>query len=97
VNSYAAIAFATPVAALLLGWGAVALHRRSLRARLTPEERAGRPVERERELDASMAALRTRLEESQRSNAALRAALDQTARDRARHRTGPDEGAVPAR
>jgi len=31
MNSYAVIAFATPVAVVLLGWAAVALHRRSLR------------------------------------------------------------------
>ena len=32
MNGYAAVAFATPVATLLLGWAAVALHRRALAA-----------------------------------------------------------------
>ena len=31
MTGYAWIAFATPIAAALIGWAAVALHRRSLR------------------------------------------------------------------
>jgi hypothetical protein len=40
MNSYAVIAFSTPVAALLMGWAAVAMHRRSLRRSHEAETRS---------------------------------------------------------
>jgi hypothetical protein len=95
VNGYAAVAFATPVAALLLGWVAVALHRRSLLRGSTPEQRAERRARRERELDEQMAALRAKLDEAERESALLRARLDRDARERAARGAGPDAGIVP--
>jgi hypothetical protein len=43
MNSYALIAFATPVVVVLLGWAAVALHRRSLRRIHDAEVRGAAP------------------------------------------------------
>jgi hypothetical protein len=43
MNSYAVIAFTAPVAAVLLGWAAMALHRRSLRRSHDAEVRGAAP------------------------------------------------------
>lgn len=86
MNSYAVVAFATPVAALLLGWAGVALHRRSLGGRPSPEELAERLVQRERELEASLDAMIARADHTRKTAAMMRAELDELRSDEAARR-----------
>ena len=101
MNSYALVAFATPIAALLLGWAAVALHRRSLCGRSSHEDQhedqAERLAQRERELEASFDAMIVRADLTRKRVAVLRAELDQFERDEARRRSGSDDGTALAR
>jgi len=99
VNSYAVIAYATPVAAFLMGLLAVGLHRWSAYRRLSPEARAARNAQRDEKIRAEGEALEGRLRELVRENARLGAHLDQLARDAARERESrlPSNGTAPAR
>lgn len=97
VNSYALIAFATPAAALLLGWVAVALHRRSLRDRVLPKERARRLAQEEAELAASLDALIARADRLRKRTAKTRAELGQFEQDKARHQSRAGGGTALAR
>ena len=97
MNSYALVAFATPVAVLLFGWAAVALHRRSLRGRMSPEERAERLAQEARELAASLDALIAKADRIRRRTAMARAELDQFEQGEARHQARTDNGTVLAR
>lgn len=79
MNGYAVVAYATPVAALVLGWLAVVWHRRSLK-RTAPDTGDGR------DLGAQLAALQAQLDATAKGAAALRASLDEEARERARRK-----------
>ena len=97
MNSYALVAFATPVAALLLGWAAVALHRRSLRGRPSPEEQAERSGQQERELVADLDAIIASADRTLKRAAIARARNDQFWRNENRRQAKTDGGTALAR
>lgn len=97
MNTHAFIAFATPIAALLLGWAAVALHRLSLRGRSSPDQQAERLAERERELEASLDAMIVSADHALKRAAMVRAEIDQFRHDEARRRSRSDDGTALAR